>query len=123
MHAISDCERFETDEFSHLKVNVIAMMSDATSCDTECFKLNELVKWHKKMWKMEDLSRKIVKIKEDNIEPGILCIAPTRQNLDIYRVKYLDSGVVVNMNMKQLYKMGNMWVKSGPQALEDHLLN
>ena len=77
----------------------------------------------KKHWKLGDVSRHILTIYEDRLNVDIICIAPTRQNLDIYRVKYLDSGVVVNMNIKTLHKAGNMFVKTGPVVLKDYLLN
>ena len=72
---------------------------------------------------MGDVSRHLLVIYEDRLNVEILCIAPTRHNTNIYRVKYLDSGVVVNMDIKKMHKAGNMFVKCGPVELDEYLLN
>ena len=83
----------------------------------ESAKLKQLMKLHKKHWKLREVSRHILTIYDDRLNVDIMCIAPTRQNTDIYRVKYLDSGVVVNMNITKLHKAGNMFVKCWPRVI------
>ena len=120
MHAIHDCEKFDNLSYSLLKIDIVKMFGDKCGCEIECNKLNKLLLLHKRNWKMPELSSTVCTIFENRAESDILVVAPLRQDVDTFRVKYLVSGLVISMNLKELWKRGDLIVRT-PVNLEWYL--
>ena len=78
------------------------MLNNEVQCVDECAKLDELYKKYRKNTMFTSLSRKRVTIIEDKQQVDLLCIAPTIQDKNMYRVLYLDgtgATAIKNMNM------------------------
>ena len=70
---------------------------------------------------MPNLCSTLITIYERNDEKDAVALAPLMQDANTYMIKYLDDGIVESVNLKQLWKSGNLYVK-GRVDLESYLL-
>ena len=101
-----------------------ALFMSEDKCLTEMLRLEKMVKRYRKSTVLVDCSLKKITVFYDEEQKDFICIAPIRQDKEVYRCLPLDgSNFAVQLNLSRLHKYGKLFVHRVKIDLSDYIFD
>ena len=120
-HCLKECSQIKNKEMN--SVDLEALLSSKEKCLDEIIRLEKMVQKYRKSTIFVDCSFKRITTFYDNEQRDFICIAPVRQNREVYRCLPLDgSNFAVQLNLVRLHKYGKLHIHPGKVDLNDYIM-